>query len=77
MECLQSNERCYMIDLLTAEELAQRLRLRPSTIKRWAHAGIIPFIRLSGKVVRFDPEDVEGALRKRAATDTYSEGAAQ
>jgi excisionase family DNA binding protein len=63
--------------LLTAEELAQRLRLRPSTIKRWAQGGLIPSIRLSGRVVRFDPGDVECALRKRATTDTGSGGAAQ
>jgi excisionase family DNA binding protein len=56
-----------MGNLLTAEELGERLRLRPSTIKRWAQEKIIPALRLSGKVVRFDPDAVERALRKRAA----------
>jgi excisionase family DNA binding protein len=53
--------------LLTAEELAQRLRLQPSTVKRWAQEGIIPALRLSGKVVRYDWEAVENALREHAA----------
>lgn len=66
-----------MSDLLTSEELAQRLRLRPSTVKRWAQEGIIPSLRLSGKVVRFDPEEVERALRSRATADAGSGGAAQ
>ena len=63
-----------MGEFLTSEELAQRLRLRPSTIKRWAQEGIIPSLRLSGKVVRFDPEDVECALRKRATIRPLMEG---
>ncbi|MFA6242040.1 MAG: helix-turn-helix domain-containing protein [Candidatus Hydrogenedentales bacterium] len=56
-----------MSELVTAEEIADRLCLRPSTIKRWAQENIIPALRLSGKVVRFDPEAVERALRARAA----------
>jgi excisionase family DNA binding protein len=55
-----------MSELLTADELAQRLRLRPGTVRRWALAGKIPAIRISAKVVRFDPADVERALRKAA-----------
>lgn len=59
-----------MSELVTAKELADRLRLRPSTIKRWAQEGFIPSLRLSGKVVRFDPEAVERTIRERAATNT-------
>lgn len=55
-----------MSDLLTAEELARRLRLRPSTVKRWAQAGIIPVLRLTSRVVRFDPDQVDRVLRERA-----------
>jgi excisionase family DNA binding protein len=55
-----------MAALLTAEQLASELGLRPGTIKRWARAGIIPSLRLSGKVIRFDPDAVGQVLRDRA-----------
>lgn len=75
MKCLDLLKGFYMTgELLTAEEMALRLRLRPSTIKRWVHEGIIPSIRVSGKVVRFDPKDVESALRKRAISRPFTEG---
>ncbi len=56
-----------MSDFLTADELARRLNLKASTIRRWAQDGIIPCLKLSAKVIRFDPEEVERALRERAA----------
>lgn len=52
--------------LITAEQMGERLSLAAGTIKRWASEGIIPCLRLSGKVVRFDPVEVEEALRKKA-----------
>jgi len=55
-----------MNDLLTAEELGQRLRVQPSTIKRWSQEGMIPALRLTGKVIRFDFAEVVQALRSRA-----------
>ena len=52
--------------LITAEQMGERLSLAAGTIKRWANEGIIPCLKLSGKVVRFDPEEVEKALRQKA-----------
>jgi predicted site-specific integrase-resolvase len=52
-------------ELVTAEELAARLRLRPSTIRRWARIGAIPALHLSPKAVRFSPEEVIAAIRTR------------
>ena len=49
-------------NLLTAEELAERLSLRPSTVKLWARQGFIPAIRITPKVLRFQLADVEEAL---------------
>jgi len=63
-------------DLLTAEELAQRLRLKPSTVRRWTQDGILPALRLSGKVVRYDSDEVERALRERAAAASCPGGQA-
>ena len=42
------------MDLLTAEELAAKLRIRPSTVRTWTRAKRIPAIRLAPKVVRYD-----------------------
>jgi excisionase family DNA binding protein len=59
-----------MREFLTAAELAERLRVRPSTIRAWARVGRIPMVRLSRRVLRFDFEDVVAALRRHgSATD--------
>ena len=52
--------------LLTANELADLLRLRPDTIRLWTRESIIPAIRITGKVIRYDPVEVERALRDRS-----------
>jgi excisionase family DNA binding protein len=54
-----------MTKLLTSEELAVVLRLRPATIRKWAREGKIPTIRMGNKVRRFDPDEVVDRLRKR------------
>ncbi len=59
-------------DLLTADELAGRLQVRPSTIRRWAREGRIPTARLSPKVLRYDLGAVVQAIR----TGQKPEGAA-
>lgn len=51
-----------MSELLTATELAERLKVRPETVKVWAREGRIPAVRLSPKVLRFDPVAVLAAL---------------
>ena len=45
-------------ELLTAEELAGRLRVRPDTVRIWGREGRIPRVRISGKVIRYDPAQV-------------------
>ncbi len=52
-------------ELLTAEELAERLRLKASTVHGWARIGKIPKVRLSRKVIRFDPAEVIETLARR------------
>lgn len=54
-----------MSDLLTAEELADRLRVTPETVRAWARRGRIPSVRFSPKVVRFDPEAVREAVARQ------------
>jgi predicted site-specific integrase-resolvase len=53
-------------ELLTANQLAEHLQIRPRTVRLWARQGRIPTVRLSPKVVRFDWGAVLAALRDRA-----------
>ena len=54
-------------ELLTAEELAVRLKVGPETVKAWARSGQIPVIRFSRKVLRFDIEAVRCAIAERGS----------
>lgn len=54
-----------MDDLITAQELASKLRVRLTTIRRWTRDGLIPSIRLSEKVVRYDYAEVHAQIRAR------------
>ncbi len=58
-----------MSDLVTAGEMADRLRVRPLTLQKWARDGRIPAVRITPKVIRFDPEAVIAALEKRQGGD--------
>jgi excisionase family DNA binding protein len=49
--------------LMTAEEVASELQVRPGTIRLWARQGLIPSVRLSHKVRRFQLDDVIAALK--------------
>jgi excisionase family DNA binding protein len=53
-------------DLLTAAELADRLRVKPETVLGWHRSGRIPSIRLSHKVLRFNLGEVVAALKRPA-----------
>ncbi len=56
-----------MVSYVNAENIGQKVGVKASTIKKWARGGIIPCLRLTGRVLRFDPEAVEQALAQRAA----------
>jgi len=49
-------------ELLTAKELAARLRVSPETVREWARLGRIPALRLSRKAYRYDLQAVLLAL---------------
>lgn len=57
-------------ELLTAEELAERLRVQPSTIRRWSRCGRIPQIGIGPKVIRYDYDAVLESLRTRSHEGT-------
>ena len=52
-------------ELLTAEEMADRLRVRPDTIKLWGREGRIPRVEISGRIVRYDAGAVIQFLHDR------------
>jgi excisionase family DNA binding protein len=52
------------IDLITADELAQRLAVKRSTINSWVKLGIIPRIMINNKTIRFSWERVQAALHR-------------
>jgi excisionase family DNA binding protein len=54
-------------DCMTAGELAERLRVKTSTVLDWQRAGRIPSIRITPKVLRFNLGDVMAALKRSAA----------
>lgn len=55
----------HIPELLTADELAARLRVAPSTITRWRRQGIVPAIRINCTTFRFEFDHVLAALRSR------------
>ncbi len=62
-----------MKDLLTAQQLAERLNVTHWTIQNWRKTGRIPAVVLSPKVIRFDYEDVMQALRYGQHADKPSD----
>lgn len=52
--------------LVSPIELGDMLGVKVQTIRRWAKAGDIPSLRLCGRLLRFDIDEVEKALRQKA-----------
>lgn len=50
--------------LLTVDEVATWLQVKPRTIYQWVHEGYIPVIKL-GALVRFDQASITAWLKKR------------
>ncbi len=49
-------------EICTTRQMAERLRVRPETVRLWARTGRIPVMRLSAKSIRFSPVAVLAAL---------------
>ena len=61
-------------ELITADELGKRLRVQPATIRLWTREGIVPAVRITGKVIRYDALEVVAALRQRASQANDARG---
>ena len=68
---LTSQEGIMPAELITADELATRLRIRPHTVRSWTRDGKIPAVRLSAKVIRYDL----GAVIELLTQDSQAKGA--
>ncbi|MDE2490378.1 MAG: helix-turn-helix domain-containing protein [Elusimicrobia bacterium] len=51
--------------LLTVDEVADWLRVKPRTVYQWVHEGYIPLIKI-GALVRFDHAAVAAWLKTRS-----------
>ena len=54
--------------LLTTVELAEHLQVRPETVRGWARSSLIPVVRVTPKVIRYDLDAVIRALTDRQET---------
>ena len=54
-----------MSKLLTIKETAKLLGITESTLKGMIRRGAIPYIKLSPRVLRFDPEELDEYLDQR------------
>lgn len=52
-------------ELLTKEQVARLLNVRPCTVARWSVEGKLPRIVISPKVIRFNKNEVLKAVRVR------------
>jgi excisionase family DNA binding protein len=55
--------------LLTAREVAERLRVTPETVLRWIDSRGLPAIRLTSRAIRIVEADLDKWLDARATAD--------
>ena len=51
--------------LLNTQQTAHLLNVSKSQVKNWAHAQVLPHVRLGPRLLRFRPEDLEVFLQQR------------
>jgi excisionase family DNA binding protein len=54
-----------MTNLLTIPQLAEKINVKPRTIRSWVEKRTIHFIKLPGGDIRFDPEKIDSWLSIR------------
>ena len=48
------------------QDLCNHLNIRPGTAYSWVSRGVVPFIRISGRCVRFHPAEIQKWLEDKA-----------
>ena len=61
-------------DLFDTHDAARFLCTTPRNLRRWVDKGLVPVIRLSPRVLRFDPDDLRRwvASRKQTAAQAFN-----
>jgi len=57
--------------LVTTAEQAKALRICTETLRRWTRDGKVPCVRLSSRVVRYEPNAVLAALEAHANKESH------
>lgn len=53
-------------NLWTVDEVAHFLGVAPKTVRKWQLNGTLPFVKLGGKLVRFQPQEIRNWVSGRA-----------
>lgn len=59
-------------ETLTADEVAEALRVHPNTVRKWAADGQLKPLDLPGRTLRFARTDIERRLTGTVATEQVS-----
>lgn len=58
--------------LVTTAEQAKNLRICTETLRRWTRDGKVPCVRLSARVIRYEPSAVLAALEAQANKEPHN-----
>lgn len=61
--------------LWTVDDVARFLGVSPKTVRKWQLGGALPFVKLGGKLVRFQPEAIRAWITERVAGSPPEESA--
>jgi predicted site-specific integrase-resolvase len=50
---------------LTTKQVCEGWQVTPRTLQNWRNQGLVPYIRINARVVRYDEAEIEQALRSR------------
>lgn len=48
--------------LLTTDQVAAVLQVTPRTVRRWARDGVLPRIRIGGRITRYSANDLDSLI---------------
>jgi excisionase family DNA binding protein len=60
--------------LWTVEDVAEFLGVAPKTVRKWQLSGVLPFVKLGGKLVRFQSDAIRAWVDDHAVVSEADEG---